>query len=222
VRIFEIGRCFARSDHGESQPLRIGGLAFGDALPEQWGATSRWVDVFDVKGDLAALVAPCELATATAPHPALHPGRGAAVRVQGQPIGWLGELHPALARQFELPRAPIVFELELAPLCTVPVPAGRAVSRLPRVRRDMAIVVDDDVPAAALQEALDAAKPPHVEVVRLFDVYRGTGIAPGKKSLAILVVMQDTERTLTDPEIDATMAALLQVVVARFQASLRQ
>ncbi len=222
VRIFEIGRCFERTDHGERQPLRLGGLALGDAVAEQWGAPARPVDLFDVKGDLEATIAPDRLTTVAMAHPALHPGRSANVLLNGQPIGWLGELHPALARHFELPRSPIVFELELAPLCAVPVPAARPVSKLPRVRRDMAIVLDDGIPAAAVLDALEAARPPHVESVQLFDVYRGTGIAPGKKSLAILVVMQDTERTLTDADIEATMGALVRVVTERFQAILRQ
>jgi phenylalanyl-tRNA synthetase beta chain len=96
------------------------------------------------------------------------------------------------------------------------------VSRLPVVRRDLAVVVAESLPAQAILTALDAAKPAHVDTIRLFDVYRGPGIDSGKKSLAILVLMQDTERTLTDVEIDATVAGLLQVLASRFGATLRQ
>jgi phenylalanyl-tRNA synthetase beta chain len=222
VRIVEIGRCFERHAGGEHQPLRIGGLAYGDAVPEQWGAPRRSVDLFDIMADLAALAAPCTIATQRAAHPALHPGRSAAVLADGRTVGWLGELHPRVAKHFELPRSPVLFELELAALADVPVPAASPVSRLPRVRRDMAVVVDEQVPMQDILAALDAARPAGVETIRLFDVYRGPSIGAHKKSLAILVVMQDTERTLTDAEIDAVMTQLVQIVIDRFGGALRQ
>jgi phenylalanyl-tRNA synthetase beta chain len=222
VRVFEAGRCFWRAHQGYDQPVRLGGLAYGDALPEQWGCTARTVDLFDVKGDLEGLVAPRTLATVRAEHALLHPGRAASVIVDGSPVGWLGELHPRIVKEFELPRAPVLFELDLASLLTSGLPSARAVSRLPVVRRDLAVVVADALPAQEILTALNGAKPAHVDTIRLFDVYRGPGIEPGKKSLAILVLMQDTERTLNDVEIDATVAGLLQVLASRFGATLRQ
>ena len=222
VRVFESGRCFARAGEGYDQPVRLGGLAYGDALPEQWGAAKRAVDVFDIKGDLEALVVPRVLTTERNEHPALHPGRSARVLLDGESIGWLGELHPRVARAFDLPRAAILFEVDLHPLLRRRLPTARPVLRLPVVRRDLAIVVDDDLPAQELLAALSYAKPVVVDAIRLFDVYRGAGIGPGKKSLAILVLIQDTERTLTDTEIDAAMAQLLRVAVDRFGATLRQ
>ena len=121
VRVFEAGRCFRRDGEKLDQPLRLGGLAYGDAAPEQWGAPKRPLDFFDVKGDLEALVAPRALTTVRASHAALHPGRAARVAVDGRDAGWIGELHPRLVKHFELPRAPVVFELDLAPLAA---PAG--------------------------------------------------------------------------------------------------
>ena len=210
VRVFECGRVFreARADPAV-QPQRVGGLAFGDALPSQWGEAARTVDLFDVKGDLEALVAPRRLTTEREAYPWLHPGRSARVRIDGEDAGWLGELHPRLARQFEMPRPPVVFELDLAAVSAWPLPTVVPVSKQPVVRRDIAVVVDDAVPAQAMLEALEAARPAHVEAVRLFDVYRGAGLPSGRKSLAILVLMQDTARTLTDADIDATMAAII-------------
>ena len=222
VRVFEMGRCFERAGQGYHQPLRLGGLAYGDALPEQWGTAKRPVDLFDVKGDLAALVAPRILTTDRGSHPALHPGRAARVLIDGVVVGWLGELHPRLVRHFELPRVPIAFELELPPLLARPMPAAVPVPKLPVARRDLAVVVDDGVPAQDVLAALDAARPPFVDAIRLFDVYRGPGIPAGKKSLAILVLMQDTARTLTDAEIDATVAEMLRLLTDRFSATLRQ
>jgi len=162
------------------------------------------------------------LTTVRTEHALLHPGRAASVLVDGSPVGWLGELHPRIVKEFEIPRAPILFELDLASLLTCGLPTARAVSRLPVVRRDMAVVVADSLPAQEILTALGAAKPAHVDAITLFDVYRGPGIERGKKSLAILVLMQDTERTLTDVEIDATVAGLLQVLASRFGATLRQ
>jgi len=222
VRIFEAGRCYWRADQGCAQPMRLGGLAYGAALPEQWGLAARPIDLYDVKGDLAALVAPRMLTTERCESPLLHPGRCARVLVDGSEVGWLGELHPRIVKEFELPRAPVVFELDLGPLGARSLPGAKPVSRLPVVRRDMAVVVSDDVPAEAVLAQLASAKPAYVESIRLFDVYRGQGIGQGKKSLAILVLMQDTERTLTDVEIDATMADLLRVLANRFGATLRQ
>jgi len=222
VRIFETGRVYLRGDERYDQPSHLGGLAYGPVAPEQWGEETRAVDFFDVKGDLEALAAPRELATEQVQHPMLHPGRSARVLVEGIEIGWLGELHPRIVKEFELPRAPVAFEVRLDALVARDLPAGRPVSRLPVVRRDMAVVVDDSVPAEAVLAALAEVKPPHVDSIQLFDVYRGQGILTGQKSLAILVLMQDTERTLTDVEIDATMGDLLQVLVIRFAATLRR
>jgi phenylalanyl-tRNA synthetase beta chain len=222
IRIFEVGRCFYRDGSGYGQPVRIGALALGAALPEQWGATKRAVDFFDVKGDIEALAAPLAVTTEAAAHPALHPGRSARVRVAGQAAGWIGELHPRLVRTFELPTAPVVFELDVAPLARQRTPVARPVSKLPVVRRDLAIVVDDAIPAQAIIDALVAVKPPSVDRLALFDVYCGPGVGLGKKSLAILVLIQDTARTLTEPEIDATVAALLRELESRFKATLRR
>jgi phenylalanyl-tRNA synthetase beta chain len=222
VRIFEIGRCFLREPGGYAQPLRVGGLAYGPALPEQWDGAKRPIDFFDVKGDLEALAAPLTVRTEAATHPALRPGRSARVLIDGEPAGWIGELHPRLLKVFELPQAPVVFEVDLAPLGRRAQPVARPVSKLPVVRRDIAVVIDETIPAQAVLDALATVKPPSVDYIALFDVYRGSSIKAGKKSLAILVLIQDTARTLTDAEIDATVAVLLREIENRFGGTLRR
>jgi phenylalanyl-tRNA synthetase beta chain len=222
VRVFEAGVCFFRESERIEQPLRIAGLAFGPAQPLQWDGGKREVDFFDVKADVEALACPLVVTTEPAKHPALHPGRCARVLIEGKAAGWLGELHPRLQREFELPRTAVVFELEQEALARQPVPAAKSVSKLPMVRRDIAVLVDEDVSAQSVMEALQDRKPAHVEEIALFDVYRGPALDPGKKSLAILVLMQDTARTLTDAEIDGTVAKLLRVLQDRFGATLRQ
>jgi phenylalanyl-tRNA synthetase beta chain len=202
--------------------MRVGGLAFGGVAPEQWGEKLRGVDFFDVKGDLEALATPLRVTTRRAERAWLHPGRSAVVNLEGRDAGWLGELHPRVARHFELPVAPIVFELDLDALATVPLPEGRPVSRLPVVRRDLAVLVDEALPAQTIQDALIGAGVPYVDTIQPFDVYRGKGLPPGKKSLAILVLIRDTERTLTDAEIEGAVGALRRVLEDRFGAELRQ
>jgi phenylalanyl-tRNA synthetase beta chain len=222
VRVFEAGRCFVRDGEHCNQSLRIGGLAFGSALPEHWDGGMREVDFFDVKGDVEALAAPLAVTTEAAGFTVLHPGRSARVLVSGKAAGWIGELHPRLVRAYEFAKAPLVFEIEQDALERTGLPLARPAPRFPTVRRDLAVVVDEQIPAQRLLDALKAVQPPHVERIAVFDVYRGPGVGPGKKSLAILVLMQDTARTLTDAEIDATVAELLRELQNRFKATLRQ
>jgi phenylalanyl-tRNA synthetase beta chain len=219
VRIFEIGRTFLRDDR--TQPLRIGGLAFGAAVPEQWGAPARGVDFFDVKGDVEALAAPLAVATAASTRPWLHPGRSAELRIDGQPAGWIGELHPRLVRHFDLPSAPTVFEADLAALTRIPVPVAKPLSRLPSIRRDLAIMVKENIAVGAILQALRETRDPSIEALEVFDVYRGRELPNGMKSVAILVLMRDTERTLTDADGDRIVAGLLTTLTARFGATLR-
>ena len=222
VRVFESGRCFVPVDENLDQPLRVGVLAYGGSVPEQWGASARLTDFYDLKGDIEALASPASVRTEAAMHPALHPGRSARVLVDNAPAGWLGELHPRLVQMMDLPSAPIIFEGEWTAFTRSRVPSAVASSRTPVVRRDLALVVPEATPAEAVLGALRAASVRIVAQVGLFDVYRGTSVGPGNKSLAIRVLMQDTERTLTDPDIDAAMASLVREVEQRVGARLRQ
>jgi phenylalanyl-tRNA synthetase beta chain len=219
VRIFEVGRTFGRDNR--AQPMRVGGLAFGPADPEQWGMPLRIVDLYDVKSDLAALASPLTLTTHENRVPWLHPGRSAEVRIDGAAAGWLGELHPRLVRHFELPSAPTVFELDLASVMRMPMPAATAVSRLPSIRRDLAILIRENIAVGDIVDVLHEVSQPPVEDVDVFDVYRGPELPSGMKSVAILVLMRDTERTLTDEDSERIVAALLAVLNGRFGATLR-
>lgn len=222
VRLFEIGCCFLRQDGDVAQPERLGGLAYGGAAPEQWGTRPpRDADFFDVKGDLEALVWPARLAAVPEAHPALHPGRSARLELEGRPAGWLGELHPRWQQALELPKAPVLFELETAALRRATVPAAAPVSRVPMVRRDIAVVVDEGIAAEDLRRALAGLNLPRVVDVGVFDVYRGAGLPEGKKSLAFRVLLQDTEKTLTDQEVEALMGDLVRVLERDFSAKLR-
>jgi phenylalanyl-tRNA synthetase beta chain len=221
VRLFEVGSVFL-SATDERQPVRIAAIACGPALPEQWGVAGRSVDFFDLKADLEALAHPATLAFEPATHPALHPGRAARVLLAGNPVGWIGELHPQWQQKYQLALAPIAFELDVYALLQGSVPSYREVSRFPMVRRDLAVVVAEHVAAGSVHRCLAAAAPGVVSEVRLFDEYRGKGLETGKKSLAFRILLQDTQRTLTDEEADAAIAALVAAAEQEHGASLRK
>ena len=226
VRVFETGRCFFRDVQGGPvsgfcQPWKLAGLAYGGALPEQWGAPARNVDFFDVKGDLEILLAPAIVLFEKAVHPALHPGRSARVVVDGRAIGVVGELHPQWLQKYDLPLAPVIFELDLDAAKCAKLPQYAEVSRQPPAIRDLAIVVPHELPLQQLIDGLAANRPAIVQDIRLFDLYTGKGVEPGKKSLAFRIVMQDTQKTLQDTEVDAVMQKLIAYLQQAFAAQLR-
>ncbi|NMG45191.1 phenylalanine--tRNA ligase subunit beta [Aromatoleum toluvorans] len=226
VRVFEIGRCFERKADGEPvtgfhQPMRVAGLAGGPALPEQWGAPTRNIDFYDVKADVEALFPPRVLKFEPVSDPALHPGRAAAVLLDGRRIGVVGELHPVWVQRYDLGTAPVVFELEMDAVLQAQLPAYEEISRQPAVTRDLALVVEQALPVARVIEVLGESAPDIVKGVELFDVYHGKGIEPGKKSLAFRVLMQDTQRTLEDAEVDAAVTAIVQHAETVLGARLR-
>ncbi|HQU80806.1 MAG TPA: phenylalanine--tRNA ligase subunit beta [Azonexus sp.] len=226
VRLFETGRTFHRDVQGGPvggfhQPWKLAGLAYGGALPEGWAGGTRKVDFYDVKGDLEALLAPAQLRFEKLVHPALHPGRAARVLLDGRDIGCIGELHPEWIQKYDLPQAPVVFEIDFAAVTEVSVPAYAEVSKFPPVIRDLAIVVDQGVALQTLLDALKAQSPALVNDVQLFDVYTGKGVPENKKSLAFRIVMQDTQRTLQDTEVDLAMQQLVSCLEQAFAAQLR-
>ncbi len=234
IRVFEAGRVYLRDAAatdgplevaGLRQPIRIAGAAFGPALEEQWGSPVRPVDFFDVKADLEAVCAPRRLRLEAAAHPALHPGRSARVLIEAgtlyEPAGWLGELHPRWQQKYELPEPAVLFELDVEAIAGVPLPRPTQPSRFPPVVRDIALLLDAGVPAQALLDAAWSEKPRIVQDLQMFDLYQGPHLPAGKKSLAFRVVMQDTERTLTDAEADSARDALVELWGRRFGASLR-
>ena len=217
VRVFELARVFERKADGEPvrgfhQVMNIAGLAAGSVMPEQWGERARNVDFYDVKGDLEALFAPRQLAFTPLSHSALHPGRAATVKLDGHAVGVIGELHPVWVQRYDLGSAPVVFEVALDAALAARMPAYAEISRMPAVRRDLALVIAADVPVERVLEVLRAAAPAVVREISLFDVYHGKGIDPDKKSLAFRVSMQDTQRTLEDAEVEAAMAVLVEQV----------
>ncbi len=214
VRLFECGLLFRREGADLVQKPMLSGVVTGYAVPEQWGVETRGVDFFDIKGDVEALV------SSTAPdsgchfeavdHPALHPGRSAAIYSCGEELGRMGQLHPTVMATLKLNAPVYVFEIDLALLSRGQVPQYRAISRYPTMRRDIAVVVDESISAQAVRDCVGQSASDMLENLELFDVYRGKGIDSGKKSLALSLTFQATSRTLRDKEVDDFMARVIE------------
>ncbi len=235
VRIFEIASVYLRDEAvqdggltvaGFNEPKKIAGLAYGPQAEEQWGQETRQVDFFDVKADIEILFAPKTLRFHKIDHPALHPGRSAQIECEGKMVGFLGELHPALQQKYDLPLAPVVFELDASVLQQVHVPAYKEIPKFQAVTRDLALLVNQKV---AVQDVLDVflrerssnSVCQSVQAIVLFDEYRGKGLQQNEKSLAFRCTLQDTQSTLQDDVIEAAMAALLLAAQTHCEARLR-
>ena len=240
VRLFVLGRVFRKdpavqdsdtSVAGFDQPMRVAGLCFGPVDTLQWGSPERVVDFFDAKGDVQALLAPLQPTFRVAEHPAMHPGRSASVWLGEHCIGHVGELHPKWRQAYELPHAPVMFELDLNAVLERSVPAFQAVSRHQAVERDLAIVVKEKVTFAAVMDAIRAPASPWLRDVVLFDVYRpkkqvsaevtAGSLAADEKSLAVRLVMNRDDATLTEDDIETAVKAVLDSLAQRVAARLR-
>jgi phenylalanyl-tRNA synthetase beta chain len=211
---------------GYEQPKRVAAIAYGQVAEEQWGLPARNVDYFDVKADLETLFAPAELRFVKAEHPALHPGRSANVLLGDRVVGFIGELHPRWQQKYDLPLAPVVFEVDAAALQTRSLPAYQEISKFPAVTRDIAVVVKQSVPAQALIDSFIAERQSNpacaiMQAIVLFDEYRGKGLANDEKSLAFRFTLQDTQTTLQDEKVEAAMAAFIASAEKHHGAKLR-
>jgi phenylalanyl-tRNA synthetase beta chain len=235
VRLFEVGAVYLRNAAvqdgdltvaGYDQPKRVAALAYGPAAEEQWGQPTRNVDYFDVKADLEALFAPKVLRFVGAEHPALHPGRSAQILLDGRPIGVIGELHPRWQQKYDLPLAPVLFEVDADALRAREVPAYQEISKFPAVVRDLALVVKQSVPMQDLMDTFVAERQSNpacdiMQAIVLFDEYRGKGLENDEKSLAFRFTLQDTQTTLQDDKVDAAMAAFIASAENKHGAKLR-
>ncbi|MGV0963402.1 MAG: phenylalanine--tRNA ligase subunit beta [Polynucleobacter sp.] len=238
VRLFETGRVFKRDASvqeeagkvaGFHQPQQVGGLAYGSFVPEQWASADRAVDFFDVKGDLERVLDPLHFTTEAAVHPALHPGRSAQIQLVTlagkKNIGWIGELHPGLQQAYELPQAPVLFEMDLEAIRNLGIPQPEELSKFPAVQRDLAVVVKQAVSAQTLLDAMNAKKQNFVKAIELFDEFKpksgSSSMADDEKSLAFRVTLLNPQETLQDAQIEVVMTALLSSLEKNCAARLR-
>lgn len=230
VRIFESGLTFVAPEgmdsqtlEGLTQPSMFAGLIYGARAPVGWHADKDDVDFYDIKGDLESLLAFTGQAVTfeSAEVKALHPYQTAKVKLAGAEIGYIGALHPEVAKQLDLPKAAYVFEVSLDAIKQAKVPAFTALSRYPEVARDLAIVVDKGVNGAALEAEIRSVAGDYLKNLKIFDVYSGKGIDPQRKSIAFNLIFQHPSRTLTEDEISAPMAEIVKKLEQSFNAQLR-
>ncbi len=228
IRLFEHGTRFEPDGNATHEIETLAGLASGARLPEQWGVTKEArspADFYDVKADVAALIAETGAAETFTFEPgelaALHPGRAARVLRRGSPVGWIGELHPALVKALDFTYAPVLFELDMGALA-VKRAAFDEISRFPQVRRDLAVVVDEAVTLSTLAERVTLVTSSLLRGLRVFDVYRGPGLEPGRKSIALGLIFQDISRTLTDEDVDRLMASVITDLRESLNARIRE
>jgi phenylalanyl-tRNA synthetase beta chain len=236
IRFFEIGRSFHRDAQmaagplavkGVRQPWRVAMLALGPLLEMQWGAKMGEADFFDLKGDFeSALASTASIRYVPAQHPALHPGQSARIEQAGRAVGWIGAMHPKLAKELELPGTPLLLECELDALLASGVTQFNEISRYPAVTRDIAFVLNESISAQTVQDCIEQtcgenSTTAYVRNVKLFDEYRGKGLENKEKSLAFRILLQDTDRTLSDQDIDSAVAAIVASVSQKLGGRLR-
>ena len=228
VRLFETGLRFipdANAEFGIRQEFVLAGVITGTAKSESWTGKAENVDFFDLKGDLESILSLTEVGSrvkfVAKAHSALHPGQSASIELDGKEIGFIGTIHPLIAQKLGLNGKAVVFEILWDAIANRRVVQAKEISKFPANRRDLALVVADNVPAGDIIEACKQAGGEKLTQVNLFDVYQGIGVASGHKSLAISLTIQDNEKTLEDDEINAVISAVLNEVKQRFNAELR-
>ncbi|HEY8521414.1 MAG TPA: phenylalanine--tRNA ligase subunit beta [Gammaproteobacteria bacterium] len=225
LKLLETGTEFSLRGGEVHERQAIAGVAVGERRAEHWDEAAQEVDFYDVKGDVEALLALTgraeEFRFEPAEHPALAPGRTARVSAGGLTVGWIGVLHPQIEKRLELRRPAVLFTLDLDAASAARKPASKPYSRFPFVRRDLAVVVDEQVPAERLVEVAREAGGSLVQRVVVFDVYRGPGVDSGRKSIALGLILQDTYRTLTDADADDTVRSVTQRLARELGARIR-
>ncbi|WP_281545321.1 phenylalanine--tRNA ligase subunit beta [Grimontia sp. SpTr1] len=228
VRLFEAGLRFIpeqAAENGMRQEMMLAGVIAGPRSEEHWDIATNTVDFFDLKGDLEAILelTANELSYSfkAAKHPALHPGQSAAIEVDGKVVGYIGTVHPELERKFGLNGRTIVFEIEWSAINTRVIPEAVVISKFPANRRDIAVIVADDVESEAVVRACLETDNALITGSKLFDLYKGKGVEDGKKSLAIALSLQSTERTLEESDISEAVASVIALLGEKFGAHLR-
>ncbi|HGJ5855533.1 phenylalanine--tRNA ligase subunit beta [Arsenophonus nasoniae] len=228
IRLFETGLRFLpdpSAEHGIRQELMLAGVITGNRYEEHWLQEKRAVDFFDIKGDVEAILELTgkldNIIYKAHSNPALHPGQSAGIYLNNNYIGYVGVIHPELENKLDLNGRTLVFELLWDTVAERVIPKANMISRFPANRRDIAVVVPEEVATADVLAECKKIGINHIVGINLFDVYCGKGVAEGYKSLAISLILQDTNRTLEEEEIAATVDKCVAALKRRFQASLR-
>jgi phenylalanyl-tRNA synthetase beta chain len=226
IRLFEMGTCFTRHQKQLLQKPRLGGLITGLVCQEQWGLPAREADFFDIKGDaekiLRSFIIDKKLMFEPETHPALHPGQTAGIYADKQKLGVLGALHPMVLQELDISAKVFVFDIDLHQLYSDGLHRFNEISKFPEIRRDIAILVNQAIPAREIQDTIKVIAGDWLKDVFIFDVYQGKGIAPGLKSIALALTLQHPTRTLVDDEVAALMERVITTLKGKLGAELRR
>lgn len=225
VRLFETGLNFVPENGQLQQKPMIAGAVTGSNAPESWVGDQAPVDFYDVKADVEALLKLSQVFDqfefVKGNHPALHPGQCARIERQGELVGWLGQLHPRVHKALDLSQPVFVFELCLKPVLNDEIPAFKGLSKFPEVRRDLALIIDEDISAGDLCNTVRQNAGGQLVDLKVFDVYQGKGIENNRKSIALGLTFRDSSRTLTEDEINVAVEAVVNALEKQHAASLR-
>lgn len=226
VRMFESGLRFVGQLGDLKQQPMLAGVVCGSRLPEGWANGRDSIDFFDVKADVEAVLgfsgSLAEFTFVAGKHPALHPGQTARIERDGREVGYLGAIHPELAKTLGLDRPVYVFELVLGEVAEGRLPKFSELSKFPEVRRDLALVAGRDVASSSVLEVIRDNAGEWLTDLRLFDVYQGKGIDPDRKSLAVGLTWQHPSRTLNDEEVNTATQNILTSLEQRLNTTLRK
>jgi len=228
IRLFEHGLKFISDDSAENglqQVPVIGGVITGLAHGEHWVEQKRNVDFYDLKGDVEALLAitndTSRFEIKAEQSDGLHPGQSAVIYVEGKKVGFFGALHPQVQKSLDINNATFVFEIEMSAIEKRNLPQAVGVSKFPSNRRDIAILVADSVNSGDILSTIEKVGGNQLVDLNLFDVYKGKGIEPNYKSLAIALTLQAVDRTLEEKDINLVVDNVVATLAEKFNASLR-
>ncbi len=228
VRLFETGLRFVpdeSAENGVRQENMIAGVISGQRVDEHWSMEKAATDFYDMKGDVEALLSltadSASYEFSKAELEALHPGQTAKITRNGQLVGYVGTLHPELERKLGLNGRTLVFELLVSEVLTQIIPQASEISRFPANRRDLAVVVKEDVDAKKVLQLIEKVGGNYLIDLNLFDVYQGNGVDEGYKSLAIALILQDTSKTLEEKDITDVIDRVVETLKSELNASLR-
>lgn len=222
VQFFEVGRVFT----ADAEPEKLAGLMAGNRTHEQWAESEREVDFFDIKSELTAILALAGADSEWRFEPlemdALHPGQSAVILRNGENVGFIGALHPAMAARLDIDVACMVFEIDVSAAFVAKIAVSEAISRYPQVRRDIAVLVDESLFVEDLRQTAFIAAGEILKDVIVFDIYQGKGVEPGRKSIALGLILLDSSRTLTDEVSENAVATIVTALHQSHGAKLRE
>ncbi|MDC9715229.1 MAG: phenylalanine--tRNA ligase subunit beta [Gammaproteobacteria bacterium] len=218
ARFFEIGLCFSGVKVAE-QSNKLAGVVSGNRFDAQWSGDLIPVDFFDAKADLESLLklTGAKFEFRASEHPTLQKGQTAKIVLNGKQVGWIGALAPNVAKELSLPKC-YLFDIDLDVLLAGKIAKYEAFSQYQQSQRDIALVLDESTPVSELMNGIEALQQPDFVGVNLFDVYTGENIESGKKSVALNLVYQSLESTLSDDQVNVKVDEVLSLLQIKFGA----